>query len=66
MNLYTLEELKDKNGKLDYEEVRGCIETWVADLTNLTLDCKKSKDVKKIAYCGIELLGLFGLEWDLK
>ena len=66
MKLYTLDELKDKNGKLDYEEVRGCIETWVADLTILTKESKHSKRKKNSVLAALELFGLFGLGWDLK
>ena len=66
MKLYTLEDLKDKNGKIDFEDIQGCIETWVADLTNLTKESNHSKKTKDTALVAIELFGLFGLGWDLK
>jgi len=71
MDLYTLEELKDENGKIDFKDARGCIETWVADL-KCSLDNVdqthhgKSIENKEAVLIGIELFGLFGLGWDLK
>ena len=62
--LYQLNDLRVKNGKVDYCDLVGCLECWVGDLINQleNVDIShpgKSIENKNAVLVGIKLLALF-------